>query len=362
MTIGGAFGQTINSLAEQATTKVKNAPAEIKSAEGKIAVKFDEYNGKSGFNPDTPIVTPAQFQFPTKMKTDLGQRIEKLQDGSQVAMMFPASTKGNGLSMGFPDICKVPAPPAPFAPVPFPNIEQASIVLTALLTGLDGELGKVKDIPEAAELTGKTMLWQLQQGLDRLEGNDNQIKALMTSGTQIFQKTVENLISNGGSISTEEKGKIQIEVEKFEKELKKVLENSNKGLTEIGGNIGAGAGKATGDLKELHETLKNNTKTSRYEDSEGRVGTSTTATDGKDHKAEYRVEDRGQKAHGPSLLPTLAPTAEYSVGTENEQYGVAVELTGDPAVSFLGPQLYITVEKNHKDIVPQLIEDAKSAD
>jgi len=36
--------------------------------------------------------------------------------------MFPASTKGGGQCMAFPDVCKVPAPPAPFAPAPFPNI------------------------------------------------------------------------------------------------------------------------------------------------------------------------------------------------------------------------------------------------
>jgi hypothetical protein len=36
--------------------------------------------------------------------------------------MFPASTKGGGQCMAFPDVCKVPAPPAPFVPVPFPNI------------------------------------------------------------------------------------------------------------------------------------------------------------------------------------------------------------------------------------------------
>lgn len=36
--------------------------------------------------------------------------------------MFPASTKGGGQCMGFPDVCKTPAPPAPFAPIPYPNI------------------------------------------------------------------------------------------------------------------------------------------------------------------------------------------------------------------------------------------------
>ncbi|MCA9606402.1 MAG: DUF4150 domain-containing protein [Myxococcales bacterium] len=36
--------------------------------------------------------------------------------------MFPASTKGGGQVFAFPDVCKVPAPPAPPIPTPFPNI------------------------------------------------------------------------------------------------------------------------------------------------------------------------------------------------------------------------------------------------
>lgn len=36
--------------------------------------------------------------------------------------MFPASSIGGGQCMGMPDVCKVPAPPAPFVPTPFPNI------------------------------------------------------------------------------------------------------------------------------------------------------------------------------------------------------------------------------------------------
>lgn len=35
--------------------------------------------------------------------------------------MFPASTKGGGTAFAFPDVCKVPAPPAPPIPTPFPN-------------------------------------------------------------------------------------------------------------------------------------------------------------------------------------------------------------------------------------------------
>ncbi|MBN2320591.1 MAG: DUF4150 domain-containing protein [Acidobacteria bacterium] len=35
--------------------------------------------------------------------------------------MFPASTNGGGNCMAMPDVCKVPAPPAPPIPTPFPN-------------------------------------------------------------------------------------------------------------------------------------------------------------------------------------------------------------------------------------------------
>lgn len=39
-------------------------------------------------------------------------------------MYFPASSKGGGMNTGFPDVCKTPAPPAPFAPIPYPNMAQ----------------------------------------------------------------------------------------------------------------------------------------------------------------------------------------------------------------------------------------------
>ena len=51
-------------------------------------------------------------------------------------MYFPAASKGGGMAVGFPDVCKIPAPPAPFAPVPFPNIAQIS--------GATGTVPKVK--------------------------------------------------------------------------------------------------------------------------------------------------------------------------------------------------------------------------
>jgi hypothetical protein len=40
--------------------------------------------------------------------------------------MFPISTKAGGVSNAMPDVCKTPAPPAPFVPVPYPNIASLS--------------------------------------------------------------------------------------------------------------------------------------------------------------------------------------------------------------------------------------------
>lgn len=38
--------------------------------------------------------------------------------------MFPVSTKQGGMCLAVPDVCKVPAPPAPPIPTPFPNTAQ----------------------------------------------------------------------------------------------------------------------------------------------------------------------------------------------------------------------------------------------
>jgi len=50
--------------------------------------------------------------------------------------MFPASTNGGGNCMAMPDVCKVPAPPAPPIPTPFPN--------TAMMNQATGASLKVK--------------------------------------------------------------------------------------------------------------------------------------------------------------------------------------------------------------------------
>jgi hypothetical protein len=37
-----------------------------------------------------------------------------------------AQKGSNGMSIAFPDVCKTPAPPAPFVPIPYPNIGRSA--------------------------------------------------------------------------------------------------------------------------------------------------------------------------------------------------------------------------------------------
>lgn len=43
-----------------------------------------------------------------------------------VNMRTVVHASSNGICMGFPDVCKTPGPPAPFVPIPYPNIAQSS--------------------------------------------------------------------------------------------------------------------------------------------------------------------------------------------------------------------------------------------
>jgi Domain of unknown function (DUF4150) len=43
-----------------------------------------------------------------------------------VNFMSVVHSGSNGISIAFPDVCKTPAPPAPFVPIPYPNIAKSS--------------------------------------------------------------------------------------------------------------------------------------------------------------------------------------------------------------------------------------------
>ena len=52
----------------------------------------------------------------------------------------------NGVSPSFPDVCKTPAPPAPFVPIPYPNIAKSSDAAQGASTvKCDGNPTCVKD-------------------------------------------------------------------------------------------------------------------------------------------------------------------------------------------------------------------------
>jgi len=56
--------------------------------------------------------------------------------------MFPASTKkGSGPCIAFPDVCKTPAPPAPFVPIPYPNSQLEENLKKANETDAKAESG-----------------------------------------------------------------------------------------------------------------------------------------------------------------------------------------------------------------------------
>ncbi len=55
--------------------------------------------------------------------------------------MFALSNQAGGKTMGFPDVCKTPAPPAPPIPVPYPNMsmtETANALTCALKVRIIG--------------------------------------------------------------------------------------------------------------------------------------------------------------------------------------------------------------------------------
>lgn len=43
-----------------------------------------------------------------------------------VNMLSIVNADSNGVTIAFPDVCKTPAPPAPFVPIPYPNIAKSS--------------------------------------------------------------------------------------------------------------------------------------------------------------------------------------------------------------------------------------------
>jgi hypothetical protein len=64
--------------------------------------------------------------------------------------MLPAGTKAGGNCLGVPDVCKVPAPPAPPIPTPFPNsgmVANATKTSTKVLIENKDTVVEMSEIP-----------------------------------------------------------------------------------------------------------------------------------------------------------------------------------------------------------------------
>jgi hypothetical protein len=66
--------------------------------------------------------------------------------------MFPAGSKAGGNCLGVPDVCQVPAPPAPPVPTPFPNtamVANASKTSTKVMFENKDAVVETSEIPSS---------------------------------------------------------------------------------------------------------------------------------------------------------------------------------------------------------------------
>ncbi len=95
--------------------------------------------------------------------------------------MFPLCTKSGGQLFAFPDVCKVPAPPAPPVPTPFPNL--------AMCNQADGGTctSKVK-IQNQPALT-------VASEIPRTQGDEAGVAGGVSSGTQMDKAVFKQGVS-----------------------------------------------------------------------------------------------------------------------------------------------------------------------
>jgi len=104
--------------------------------------------------------------------------------------MFPASSKGGGQCFAFPDVCKTPAPPAPFVPIPYPNI---SMVMQA-----SGTASKVKICGKDAVTKSSSVSRSQGDEAGTLFGMMSQVNMNKTS----FKMGASNVKCQGSAIIT----------------------------------------------------------------------------------------------------------------------------------------------------------------
>jgi hypothetical protein len=68
-------------------------------------------------------------------------------------VLFPGASKAGGTAMGVPDVCKVPAPPAPPVPTPFPN---TAMIANATKTSTKVLFENKEAVVETSEIPSST--------------------------------------------------------------------------------------------------------------------------------------------------------------------------------------------------------------
>lgn len=89
--------------------------------------------------------------------------------------MFPVCTRAGGQGFAFPDVCKVPAPPAPPVPTPFPNIA----MLNQANAGTCSKKVKVMNQPVITKMSEVT----------RTMGDEAGVAGGVSSGTNMDKAT-----------------------------------------------------------------------------------------------------------------------------------------------------------------------------
>ena len=134
--------------------------------------------------------------------------------------MFPASTKGGGMTVAFPNVCKTPAAPSPL-PIPYPSIGQCSdakgstcskkvkILNKAVLTKVSeiastngDQAGTLKGV--VSQTTGSKAQYKGSEKKVLIEGNaivthlkpvaSNGANANMPAGTQVSPSQTKVLV------------------------------------------------------------------------------------------------------------------------------------------------------------------------
>ncbi len=95
--------------------------------------------------------------------------------------MFPKAKKG-GTTIAFPDVCKTPAPPAPFVPIPYPNTQYQENLQTANQVDAAAQAGN----PKAKKLQRKAIK-NLKKAVARSKGDEAGTLKGVVSASQAVQ-------------------------------------------------------------------------------------------------------------------------------------------------------------------------------